>query len=195
MSTIRRTKLPRVTRSLVSDELRFFGRAMLPWAARVRRVCVASAPAALCGAVTLALPMGCAAPAAMTKEISTMPVAAASVVHEDKASPALKTFLDDRMKQELTALQLRGETSPLGYTADASVLTLARAKGGGRDKVSCTVLLTLLDSTHSPVATVRGNASAEGARDNPLLARDAVRGAAHAAVSQLPSVFQQLQNK
>jgi len=51
------------------------------------------------------------------------------------------------------------------------------------------VLLTLLDSTHSPVATVRGNDSAEGARDNQSLARDAVQGAAQAVVGQLPACF------
>lgn len=165
---MRRSKLPRVTCSLVSDELLF---------------------------VTLALLLGCAPTAATTKGSGAVPVASASVAHEHKASPALKAFLNDRMKQELTALQLQGEASPPGYTADASVVTLARAGTGSRDKVSCTVLLMLLDSTHSPVATVRGNASAEGARDNPALARDAVRGAAHAAVSQLPRVFQQLRNQ
>ena len=139
--------------------------------------------------------LGCAPTTAVARENGTKPVAPVFVAHEDETSPALKTFLNDRMKQELAALELRGEASPLGYTADASIVALARAPDGSRNKVSCTVLLTLLDSTHSPVAIVRGNASAEGARDNQSLARDAVQGAAQAVVGQLPRVFQQLRNK
>jgi hypothetical protein len=54
-------------------------------------------------------------------------------------------------------------------------------------------LLTLLDSTHAPVAIVRGNAITADASSNRSLAREAVIGAAHSAVSQLPGVFRQLQ--
>ena len=188
---MRRNALPQLTCALVSG----FGRGALALAAGARRVCVASAPAALYGALTFAPSLGCARTTAVARENGTKPVASVFVAHEDKASPDLKTFLNDRMKQELAALELRGEASPLGYTADASIVTLARAPDGSRNKVSCTVLLTLLDSTHSPVATVRGNASAEGARDDQSLARDAVQGAAQAVVGQLPRVFQQLRNK
>ena len=143
---MRRNALPQLTCALVSG----FGRGALALAAGARRVCVASAPAALYGALTFAPSLGCAPTTAVARENGTKPVASVFVAHEDKTSPALKTFLNDRMKQELAALELRGEASPLGYTADASIVTLARAPDGSRNKVSCTVLLTLLDSTHSP---------------------------------------------
>jgi len=141
-------------------------------------------------AAVLTLP-GCVRTAAATK--SQGPPVAATVAREGKASPDLQAFLNDRMQQELKGLELQGEKWPVGYTADASILKLDHASRTSRDKVSCTVLLTLLDSTHSPVALVRGNASAAGASDHGSLARDAVEGAAHSAVSQLPGAFRRLQ--
>jgi hypothetical protein len=137
--------------------------------------------------------LGCAATAATTKSTTTPVVSAPS--REDKTSPGLKTFLKDRVQHELKTLELQGDTWPVGYTADASILKLDHATRANRDKVSCTVLLTVLDSTHSPVAIVRGNASAVDARSNRSLARDAVGGAAHSAASQLPDVFRQLQKR
>ncbi len=149
----------------------------------------------VCTATVLALLLGCAPRLTATTTTAKAPLGEATELREGPASPALKNFLDKRLKQELKALKLQGEAWPQGYTADASVLKLDWVDGESRDKVSCTVRLVLLDSTHSPVAIVRGNASVEGARGNPSLAREAVSGATRGAVTQLPSVFQQVQNK
>jgi len=119
-----------------------------------------SSPATAYAAGALTLLLGCAPRVAATT--STTPLTAAPVLREGKASPALKSFLDKRLKQELKALQLQGETWPHGYRADASLLKLDWADGVSRDKVSCTVLLMLLDSTHSPVAIVRGQRQRRG---------------------------------
>jgi hypothetical protein len=134
--------------------------------------------------------LGCAHGAEATKRPTRPLVATAS--REDEASPLLNSFLNERLQRELKALRLQGQTWPAGYTTDASILKLDYASHAGRDRVSCTVLLTLLDATHSPVAIVRGNASAAEGSDHGSLARDAVAAAAHSAVSQLPHVFRQL---
>jgi hypothetical protein len=158
-------------------------------ATRLASMAQCSLTAGCLGAV-LALP-GCVRTAAATK--SKSPPVVATVAREDKASPALQAFLNERVQQELKALELQGEKWPVGYTADASILKLDHASRTSLYNVSCTVLLTLLDSTHSPVALVRGNASAAGVSHNGSLAREAVGGATHSAVSQLPGAFRRLQ--
>ena len=143
-------------------------------------------------AAALALLMDCA-PKATAGLKAPLPIA--HVPRGNLASPELRSFLQARLERELTALDLGGDTWPLGYTADASIVKLEGAEHSGGGRVSCTVALTLLDSEHSPVAIVRGNASAEGAASNPRLSRDAVRGAAHSAVSQLPTVFRKVRQR
>jgi hypothetical protein len=180
----------RLLRSLVSDEFRL-QRAVSTLEARARNR--PRARWAYCVPVALPLLLACAPQTVETK--SPIAPATTAAARERETSLALTSFLGDRLKHELKLLDLNGDAWPPGYTADASLLSLLRSDRAGREKVSCTVLLTLLDSTHSPVATVRGNASAEGARGHPTLARDAVGGAAHAAVSQLPLVLERVQKK
>jgi hypothetical protein len=146
-----------------------------------------------CLLATAALAAACSSgPTAKPSKPARAGHVAAAAAADQRETKALGRFLEERVEHELTTLNSEGEPWPTGYTTYASIVKLQEGPRGARGKVTCTVALTLLDAGSSPVAVIRGNAIAEGAADDASLSREAVGGAAHSAVFQLPSVLRKV---
>jgi hypothetical protein len=110
------------------------------------------------------------------------------------ADPSTRRLLRDRVEEEVSKLDFGPPPYNKRYLLSAAVLTLSRTVEKDAEKTTCVVGLALRDGNENLLASIQGTATAEAGRGIATSA-DAVRAAAHSAVSRVVAAVRASEHK